>query len=521
MNAPAPDPHPRLAGLRPEGLLDQVLPQEMGGQASAPEIPGVEILACLGRGGMGTVFRGRQTGLAREVAVKVVAPEHLHDPVLHERLEREARLMAGLRHPHLVAIHQFVPLPGGGAAIVMELLPGGTLRDRLREAPRGLPVETALGWAREIASALAAAHAAGVVHRDLKPENVLLDAAGAARVSDFGLARSLDEAELRLTRTGAAVGTADYMAPEQFAAAPPDARGDIYALGVVIYEMLTGQPPRGHFDPPHQARRVVPVGLSQAVMRALRPDPRQRFASMEEFLAALTPSAASRHLTRRAWTVIAGGSALGLLAALDWRRRTGARNDNPAPGVPPDRPVADWRDALSAVRLPEDVISGGWRREGYTLRSDAQVCVLALALEMPAAFTVEVDFVRLEGVHSVAVFFRTPGGVASVDLDGWGRHLAGVQSLDGEDLRAGGGFGLRLENGQPVSLRVAVRPDRVRVQVDGQLRLDQPIAGRRLAVVAPWAWDPGIRPAALAIGSYESPSRFTRVAWRPDEIDGG
>jgi serine/threonine-protein kinase len=141
---------------------------------SLPEIPGYELLERLGEGGMGEVFLARQLSLDREVAVKLVRRELLAEEWFLERLEREARLLARLRHPHLVTVHDFLRLPDGTAVVVMELVEGGSLRDRLRAVPNGLPLDEALTLIRQVATALAAAHAEGVVHRDIKPENVLL-----------------------------------------------------------------------------------------------------------------------------------------------------------------------------------------------------------------------------------------------------------------------------------------------------------------------------------------------------------
>ena len=517
MDPTPPTPRPRLAGLNPDDLLARGLASPA--PAGPPVVPGVEILRPLGRGGMGEVFLGRQEGLDRLVAVKRVAPGFASDPLHAERLQREARLMAGLRHPHLVVLHQLVPLPDGGVALVMEYVEGGTLRDRLLAAPNGLPPAQALRWAREIGSALAAAHAAGVVHRDLKPENVLIDPSGAARVTDFGLARSVSEPSARLTLTGLAVGTADYMAPEQFSGAEPDVRTDVYALGALLYEMLTGVPPRGNFDPPRARGRAVSVPLNDAVLKALRPAPGERFASMAQFLVALERGSGAWN-RRSVLIMVAGGLVLMLSLMVPGRSPRPAGPSTPAsPAASTPVPELDlhepWRNLIPGLRLPGAILSGNWQTEGTSLVSDAAVCILALPVALPPAYEVRLAFTRLSGRHSVALFFTANGAVGSVDLDGWEQGLSGVQSLDGRDLRQGGGFPLALENGRRVELEVRVRPDHVQVRVDGVLRSTTSLAGHTLGVVFPWAWNPVEKPAALAIGSYESPTRFDRVEWRP------
>jgi eukaryotic-like serine/threonine-protein kinase len=210
-----------------------------------------EITAPIGAGGMGEVYKARDTRLDRSVAIKVLPPEFSADPDRRARFEREAKTIAGLNHPHICTLHD-IGQADGTTYLVMELLAGETLAGRLEKGP--LPLEQALGVATEIADALATAHRQGVVHRDLKPGNVMLTRSG-AKLLDFGLAKltghgeqpaaaSLASAptETRpLTSEGAVVGTLQYMAPEQVEGKPADARTDLWALGAILYEMLTGR----------------------------------------------------------------------------------------------------------------------------------------------------------------------------------------------------------------------------------------------------------------------------------------
>ncbi len=482
-----------------------------GGEEVPPELPGIGIQRLLGRGGMGSVYLATQLGLGREVAVKVVAAGLAGDPLFLERLEREARTMARLRHPNLVTVHHFERLDSGGAAIVMEYVEGGTLRERIALHPDGLPLDEVLRLVREIGGALAAAHASGVVHRDMKPENVLIDGQGTARVTDFGLAVPVAPGTPRLTLTGAAVGTLDYMAPECFRESPPDVRSDVFALGVMLYEMLTGRVPRGSFDAPGVIRPEVPRALSLATMKALRPDPDERPADMAALLA-LLDGAGRGGIGRRKLLSLAGLG--GLAAAAGYWKLS-----KPPQAVPPAVATGpgEWHDALAGADLSGGVISGTWQRQDSQVVTDDSVCILALEKEMPAAYEVRARFVRMSGEHSVAIFFSGEGGTASVDIDGWDRGVAGVQSIDGRDLRQGGGFKFTLENGRTYELAVEVRPERVRIRIDDREQALVPIAGRELGIVFPWAWDPVARPAALGIGSYESPTRFESVVWR--ELD--
>src|SRR5271170_2087452 len=203
------------------------------------------ITAKLGAGGMGEVYRARDTKLDREVAIKVLPAALAQDPERLARFEREAKVLASLNHPNIATIHG-VEEANGVRALVMELVPGESLSGPL-------PLETALSHAKQIADALEAAHDKGIVHRDLKPANIMVTPAGVVKVLDFGLAavaQSSDPSDpansptltISPTRAAMILGTAAYMSPEQARGKPVDKRADIWAFGVVLYEMLTGQP---------------------------------------------------------------------------------------------------------------------------------------------------------------------------------------------------------------------------------------------------------------------------------------
>ncbi len=246
-------------------------------------LPDLEFLALIGQGGMGAVYRARQKRLDRIVAVKVLPQELGQDPAFAARFEREALALARLNHPHLVTIHD-VGRAGGWCYLVMEFVDGASLRQVMRTG-RLAPAE-ALALVPQLCDALQYAHDAGVVHRDIKPENILLDQRGRVKIADFGLAKLADPAgkdstdaarAAALTATGSVLGTVHYMAPEQVEGARTvDHRADIFSLGVVIYEMLTGSLPLGRFEPP--SRRVqIDVRLDEVVLRALEKDPDKRY----------------------------------------------------------------------------------------------------------------------------------------------------------------------------------------------------------------------------------------------------
>ncbi len=208
-----------------------------------------EVLASIGRGGMGEVYRARDPKLQREVAIKALPEEFQHDPERLLRFEREARLLASLNHTNIAAIHGLEE-QGGTRFLVMELVEGQTLDERIADGP--LPLEETLSVAAQIAAGLEAAHEAGIIHRDLKPSNVKLRPGGSVKVLDLGLARTVDtpgalDSSLSPTRTtpatlaGVILGTAAYMSPEQARGKALDKRSDIFSFGSVVYECLTGR----------------------------------------------------------------------------------------------------------------------------------------------------------------------------------------------------------------------------------------------------------------------------------------
>jgi len=243
--------------------------------------PELDIVELIGRGGMGAVYRVVQRKLDRTVALKVLPPELAQDPAFEERFLREARALAGLKHERILTVHDFGERKGL-YYLVTEFVEGMNLR-QLMDMGELSPHE-ALRITPQICEALQYAHDHGVVHRDIKPENLLIDLAGEVRIADFGLARILNDNPdaLALTRSTQVLGTPQYMAPEQWRDGQNvDHRADIYAVGVVLYEMLTGQLPLGHFDPPSQ-RDGVPRGLDAIVQRSLAQRPEQRYQRASE-----------------------------------------------------------------------------------------------------------------------------------------------------------------------------------------------------------------------------------------------
>jgi tRNA A-37 threonylcarbamoyl transferase component Bud32 len=242
--------------------------------------------AQIGAGGMSTVYRAFDTTLERRVAVKLMHREIASDSDQLERFRREARSVAQLSHPHIVGVID-AGEEDGRPYIVFEYVEGETLKDRIRRMGR-LPVDEAIAYAIEITRALGAAHARGIVHRDIKPQNVLVDEEGSAKVTDFGIARSLDEEGL--TADGRVLGTTDYVSPEQALGHDVDGQSDIYSLGVVLYEMLTG-------DVPFHGENQVSVAMKH--VREDLPDVQSVRPEVSARLAAVLDRMTEKDLERR------------------------------------------------------------------------------------------------------------------------------------------------------------------------------------------------------------------------------
>ncbi|UCJ17924.1 serine/threonine-protein kinase [Pseudomonas sp. MM211] len=270
------------------------------------QIPGYDIERELGDGAMAVVYLATQRSLDRKVALKIMAASLAADPTFCERFLREGKTLARLSHPNTVTIHDIGNV-GSLYYMAMEYLPNGTLKERISA---GLSIDQGLVWIRQIASALGYAHAQGMVHRDVKPANILFRADGTAVLSDFGIAKALDD-RTQFTQAGFAVGTPSYMSPEQARGLDIDGRADLYALGVVLYEILTGKLPYigsdslstalAHLTEPLPALPMVHGRYQPILERLLAKDPSERFADAAQLIAALdrlqVPAAAADDAT--------------------------------------------------------------------------------------------------------------------------------------------------------------------------------------------------------------------------------
>src|SRR5712692_6974736 len=308
-----------LAQEKGAGFLEspalEVAAQQLAGQdLIGRRIGSYQILSLVGAGGMGEVYRAKDTKLKREVALKVLPEAFAGDPERMARFQREAEVLASLNHPNIAQIYGIED-----RALVMELVPGKTLKGPL-------PIETALGYAKQIAEALEAAHDKGITHRDLKPSNIMITPDGKVKLLDFGLAAYSPDREggetltMSPTRPGMIMGTAGYMSPEQARGEPVDKRTDIWAFGVVLYELLTGA---NITDEPDWNR--VPEKARRLLRRCLEKDPKRRLRDIGDAMAlvedvAPAASPATRSPAPLGW--IAAGVlliALGILSFFSFR----------------------------------------------------------------------------------------------------------------------------------------------------------------------------------------------------------
>ena len=288
--------------------------------------PGLRVRELCGVGGMGAVYRAEQASLGRPVAVKVLPAATGPEPEARERFEREARILSGLNHPNVLRIHDFGSLGDGTLYIVTEWAAGGDLAKLLDGHPQ--PLAQVQQWVRQIAAALGAAHARGIIHRDLKPANVLVLEDGRLTLGDFGLAHSTGGPAGPLTTAGSIFGTFEYMAPEQMeSAGKATPATDLYALGVIIYQMLTGRVPRGAYT---RASRVadVPPEVDTFLDSVLATDPTRRPQDAAEFVRLFDHACRARQ--RRRHRQLIGLGILLIVLTLAWARIEVARAEKKA-----------------------------------------------------------------------------------------------------------------------------------------------------------------------------------------------
>ena len=341
-------------------------------------LPDYALVGLIGRGGMGVVYQARQHSLDRTVAIKILPS--VTDALgvgYGERFKNEARLLASLNHPGIVHVYDFGELPGQMLYFVMEFVDGTDVARLLAAQGRLEPVQAAR-IAAEVCAALHCAHQASVVHRDVKPANILLTRDGTVKVADFGLAKRHDPNARDLTTGDLLMGTADFAAPEALVAGSTiDRRADVYAVGVMLYKMLTGEIPRGVFPPASERAPGVSRQFDPIITKALQKDPERRYQSAEAMLRDLEQTIDPRAMRRSrsprwrsiaAIVTLAAAAAIALLIRAPWRSpappaaATVRPARKPIPNAAAQRAIADWVFAKGGKVTLEGETE---RREGY------------------------------------------------------------------------------------------------------------------------------------------------------------
>ena len=448
-----------------------------------------DIVAPLGAGGMGEVYRARDTRLGREVALKVLPEGFAADPDRLARFEREARAVAALSHPNILALFDFGSHEGTAYAVT-ELLEGETLRERLAGGP--LPVRKATEYAAQVARGLAAAHEKGIVHRDLKPENLFVTADGRVKILDFGLARqdgpTLDTSDTRSptlarpTDAGTVLGTVGYMSPEQVRGQVVDARSDLFSLGCVVHEMLTGQRAFQRETGPETMTAILredprplpeacPPSLARVVERCLEKTPAERFQSARDLAFALEGATATSVTGRHAASAeeaprsrrpvllglglvaVAAASALG--GALLTRRS--------APEQPTYRQLTYQRGMVHSARFAPDqkqiVYGGAFEGQPVALFATRPDAIDSRSLGLPSADVAGIssqgDMAVLLDRHNEGGWLRV-GTLARVSLDGGSPQPILENVYDADIAKDGASFAVVRQTGSGYQLEYPI-----------------------------------------------------------------
>lgn len=410
-----------------------------------PLIPGYELQELLGRGGMGAVYKARQQSLDRLVAIKILPPPPAEDPFhAAERFEHEARAMARLAHPGVVGVHDFGQTEDQQYFyFVMEHIDGSDLAQVIAGSGQLSP-EDAVVIVSDVCKALAYAHEHGVIHRDIKPSNILLDGDGRVKVADFGLAHVADPAQTQLTRTNLAMGTPDYAAPELLdRLEPADGRADLYSVGVMLYQILTGEVPRGMFKLPSEKRAELDGRFDEIICRAMEPEPDKRYQTALEVrrdledirtvpLSLVGEEEESSAQTDRSPRFLWGGIVAVLLLVglfivvpkvLPDRTETPSASEQTrgAEGIPTPPGGEGWENLLKRLDGSKHALMDPWRMVNGELRtpsSSQRHQMIELPIEEAlVCYDLRLQLTRHEGEEAIAIAFRrgTQAGILTLD----------------------------------------------------------------------------------------------------------
>src|SRR5215213_11080604 len=351
------------------------------------------IIAQIGRGGMATVYKAYQASIDRYVAIKVLPSQLAESKEFAKRFQQEARIIASLEHSHILPVFDYGE-SDGVTYFVMRYLEAGTLKDRM-EAGRPLPIDEIDRIFTQLADALGYAHSRGIVHRDLKPANALIDSHGNIFLTDFGIAKLLESASPRLTQTDAIMGTPAYISPEQAQALKVDQRSDIYSFGIILYEMVTGRVPfiadtplaviiKHVSDPlplPSSVKSDIPPSIEQVILKALAKDPKDRFSTAEEFVAAWKHALEEAETVRHAPETSSTPTRYTVLADQTQRKPAPVKQATPRSGLPTGWIIGCLAGACLVFSVAAiGIVSANWRNMPF-LNLAATDTAVALPIE--------------------------------------------------------------------------------------------------------------------------------------------
>ncbi len=482
-------------------------------------LPGYTIKETLGKGGMGTVYRAIHNELNRTVALKIFSPKAKDRDLFIERLKREGKLMAQLKHPNVLAIHDAAVMEDGTPYLVLEYINGEDLQQRLKEQFT-LNHRTAVRIAIKICDALSAVHNLGIIHRDIKPANVLLDANGSVKVSDFGISKDLrtTEQHTSLTMTGTTVGTADYMSPEQTRNEELSPRSDLYSVGVLLYEMLMGVTPRGNFQSLRKAR--IPKKLEQIIMRCLQQDKNKRPASAETLAQSLRKTYHLLTTRKRSSNnpIIIGGiattfaiGAIALVAYVSTHKPPPHQvKINKKPGWQLSGKINQWSPLTSNKPYSS---TGGWWSDSENIYTEREQTIQATRFFNFSAgynYKFSTDFTRIHGEGNMCLFLPTVKGLVIFELDTTYAHLTGFHSINGETLtQQKNAKPMAIKTGKSYQIEISVTTSEISATINNKAFSKITLLNNSLSIPPKWDNNPPFR---LGIGTNsQSAFKNTKV----------
>src|SRR5215212_98259 len=400
------------------------------------------IITQIGKGGMANVYKAYQASVDRYVAIKVLPSQLAESQEFATRFHQEARIIAKLEHPHILPVFDYGETDGV-AYLVMRYLEAGTLRDKM-EAGRPLPMKDIDRIFTQLAEALSYAHSFGIIHRDLKPANALIDSHGNIFLTDFGIAKLLESASPRLTQTDAIMGTPAYISPEQAQSQSVDQRADIYSLGIILYEMVTGRVPfladtplavlfKHISDPlplPSLVKPDIPPSIEQVILKALAKDPKDRFSTAEEFVAAWKHALEEIETVRRAPEPTSTPTRYGVPADQTQRKPAPVKQATPRSRLPTGWIIGCLAGACLVFSVAAiGIVSANWRNMPF-LNPAATDTAVALPTETASSIpaTNVPPAIATTAVNNTANVILEDD--FSVSRDGWGTLTDSDSSIE-------------------------------------------------------------------------------------------